>query len=67
MVIHGHLLKVVEVKEEEKEQPLPTGWQQKFLESETQEDFVQCAKDFWTDIMDREASSHAITYLYVHA
>ena len=67
MVIHGHLLKVVEVKEEEKEKPLPTGWQQKLLESETQEDFVQCAKDFWTDIMDRKASSHVITYLYVHA
>ena len=67
IVIHGHLLKVVEVKVEEKKQLLPTGWQQKLLKSETQDAFVQCAKDFWTDIQDRKASSHAITFLYVHA
>ena len=57
----------MEVKEEEKEQPLPTGWQQKLLKSETEDAFVKCLKDFWRDIQDRKASSHVITYLYVHA
>ena len=50
IVIHGHLLKEVEVKVEEKKQLLPTGWQQKLLKLETVDAFVQCAKDFLTDI-----------------